>query len=105
MTTPVCTAVPNSAMKPTHTATEKLQPGSCAYLVLPPTAPADVVSRWQRDVPCDGCAGFLHEAPDVTTLHIQKHGREQQAVLRGNHRGTTGVLDPRDLAERDLCAI
>ena len=62
------------------------------------------VPRWQRDIPYDGRAGFLNEAPDVTALHVQEHRREQQAVLRGNHRGTTGVLNPSDLTERDLRA-
>ena len=88
-----------------HDRQDELQPGSRAFLVLPPAAPADVVPRWQRDVPCDGRAGFLHEAPDVAALHVQEHRREQQAVLRRNHRGTAGVLDASDLAERDLRAV
>ena len=53
-------------------------------------------------MPCDGRAGFLNESPDVTALHVQQHRREQQAVLRGDHRRTACVLDPGDLTERNL---
>src|SRR4029453_16316316 len=42
--------------------------------------------------------------PDVTALHVQEHCREQQAVLRRNHRGATSMLDPSDLTESDLRA-
>ena len=62
-------------------------------------------TRRQRDVTYNGRAGFFDEAADVASLYIPEHRRQQQAVLRPDHRGTTGVLQPSDLAERNLRAI
>jgi len=74
-----------------------LQPGAGPFLVLPLSAPVDVVARGQDDVTCHGRPGFPDEASHVATLDIEKHSGEQQAVFGGNHRWTTCVINPRDL--------
>ena len=41
---------------------------------------------------------------DVTSLHVQEHRGQQQSVFGRNHRGSAHMLDPRELAERNLRA-
>ena len=81
---------------------DDLQSLASARLVLPPSAPCHVITSRQGDVACDCRLGFLDEPADVPALHVQQHCREQQPVLGRQHRRTSGVLDPRQLTERDL---
>ena len=88
-----------------HDRHDDLQPLARALLVLPAPAPVDVVARGQRDRARDGLARLLHEPADVAPLHVEQHGREQQAVLGRDHRRAARVLDARQLPERDLRAV
>ena len=82
-----------------------MKPLTRVLLAFPASAPADVVASGKRDLAGDPLLRLRHEPADVPPLHVQKDRREEQAVLRRNHRRSARVLDARELGEGNLRAF
>jgi hypothetical protein len=54
---------------------------TCALLVFPPSTPVDVVTRGERHVSRDNGARLADESTNIASLHVEQHGRDEQAVL------------------------
>ena len=96
MITPVSAATPDSAMKPTATATDMLKP-SHHINQMPPTGR-------ERPLPRHRLLRLGDVAAEIPPCDVDEDVNSELTVLRPDRGRASRQLDPRDVAERNRAA-